>query len=462
MTAHMRLRTRMVLWFTASVAVIMAVFFLAVYAVTGAYLDGRLREDLSLALEQLAAQVEHENDRLIYEDETPIAPGVAYFIMEENGSEMISRGEDIALFDGVPLSPGCFTKTRVAGMPWLLLDSSRLEIAGEGVLIRVAASCEESRRILGVLRGIFAFSVPFMTMLAAALGLLMANRSLRPVRQITACANRIASGAISLRIPPAPAKDELGELTDTLNAMLSALEESFARERRFTSDASHELRTPVAVVLAYAEGLLAQQGLTGEQRESAKTILHEAQRMEKMIAQMLMLARAQEGRQPVIRESFALRSVFEGVCEALEEPMREKRITCQCDVPPEILLFADQSLITRLVLNLVENAVKYGKPGGTIRCGAREDARGTVFFVQDDGIGIAQEDLPHVFERFFRADSARDRSGTGLGLSIAKWIADVHGAALDVKSAPGRGTIFTVTLPRKPEKEEKPDFAGQS
>ena len=178
MTAHMRLRTRMVLWFTASVAVIMAVFFLAVYAVTGAYLDGRLREDLSLALEQLAAQVEHENDRLIYEDETPIAPGVAYFIMEENGSEMISRGEDIALFDGVPLSPGCFTKTRVAGMPWLLLDSSRLEIAGEGVLIRVAASCEESRRILGVLRGIFAFSVPFMTMLAAVLGLLMENRSL--------------------------------------------------------------------------------------------------------------------------------------------------------------------------------------------------------------------------------------------------------------------------------------------
>ena len=281
------LHARMTLWFSLSMAVITALFGGTMYLITQTRLSTMLRDSLALAMEQLSSQVELKHGRLMFEDETPVAPDILYAIMEANGSELASRGE--ALFDDQPFREGEYTLLRTDGVEWLLLDSPLLMIEQEGVRIRTAASCQTMESTLGAFRAVFAVGVPVMTLLAVLLGSFLTRRSLQPIHQVIACAQNIAAGDLSGRIPENASQDELGELTRTLNHMLASLEDSFRRERRFTSDASHELRTPVAVIMAYAESLKADPSLNG--REKVETILMECGRMQRMIGQMLTLTR---------------------------------------------------------------------------------------------------------------------------------------------------------------------------
>jgi len=167
---------------------------------------------------------------------------------------------------------------------------------------------------------------------------------------------------------------------------------------------------------------------------------------------MLTLTRAQEGRYPVTMEEICLNDVFEGVEMVLAEQAAQENITLRFDAPEEINLTADQSLITQMLLNLMENALKYGKDGGHVACRAHRLGDRVQITISDDGVGISEENLPHIFERFFRADTARDRTGTGLGLSIVQWIVRLHQGDIRVTSQEGKGTTFTVTLPLEQEK----------
>ena len=454
MRSRLTLRVRMTLWFMASVLAVTALFFGALYFTARARLNAMLQADLSLALEQLSSQVENKNERLIFENETPVKPGIDYYIMEANGSELASHGDDITLFDAEPVREGAFTRVRRGEEDWLLLDSPLLAVAGESIRVRVASSCAAIQQTLNVFKAIFALGVPLMTALAACIGWGISGRSLRPIHRIIACAEEIAEGDLSRRVPEEPAADELGALSRTLNRMLSSLEESFQRERRFTSDASHELRTPVAVILAYTEGLLGDSALPAEDREKAETILRECRRMQRMIAQMLTLTRAQEGRYPVEMERICLNDVMEGVSLAAAEQAERQGVSLRFAAEEKIMFTADQSLVTQLLLNLIENAVKYGRPGGTVICRASREGEWARLSVADDGVGISEENLPHIFERFFRADTARDRTGTGLGLSIVQWIVNLHGGEIHVKSRLGEGTEFTVRLPLEQTNKE--------
>lgn len=446
------LRLRMALWFTLSVLAVTGMFFCALYFTTQSRLNTMLRDDLSLALEQLSSQVEHKQGRLIFENETPVKTGISYFIMEKNGSELASFGEDITLFDSEPIRETEYTRVWRGDEEYLLLDSPLITVGSEGIRIRVAASCNSLHETLRVFEVIFAFGVPLMTALAALIGFFIASRSLRPIHRIIACANEIAGGDLSRRVPEEPSADELGELSRTLNQMLASLESAFQRERRFTSDASHELRTPVAVIRAYAESLQGDPSLSPEARAKVAPILRECVRMQRMIEQMLTLTRAQEGRYPVTMEEISLNDVFEGVEMVISEQAAQEDIALRFDAPEEITLTADQSLITQMILNLMENALKYGKPGGHVACRAHKLHDRVQITISDDGVGISEENLPHIFERFFRADTARDRTGTGLGLSIVQWIVKLHRGDIRVTSQLGKGTTFTVTLPVKQEK----------
>ena len=230
-------------------------------------------------------------------------------------------------------------------------------------------------------------------------------------------------------------------MTDTLNAMIASVEKAFQREQRFTSDASHELRTPVAVIHAYAETLRASAQDGTEQAASLQTILDECARMQKIINQLLAITRGQEGRFPMQKEELCLREVCSGVADSFADALHKRGMTLTVSAP-------DQSLMAQMLLNLVENAVKYGKDGGHIEIAAWEENGRVMLRVSDDGAGIPAEALPLVFERFYRVDAARDRSGTGLGLSIVDWIVKAHGGTISVTSELGEGTAFTVELPK--------------
>ena len=444
MPKQMRLRDRMTLWYTTLAVITVAAFSAAVYFMTGYALREMLEKNVRLSQEQIIAQIENENGLLSYENDVPISAGSLYFITEENGSELYSYGADITLFDQVPYAPGTF---RTIAGTWLLLDSQVTQVDHFRLRVRVAASLATNQRVLSAMRLIFLIAIPVVTLLALLGGRFIAGRSLRPIQKIIQSANAIRDGDLTARVPPAPARDELGELTDTLNGMLESLETTFNREKRFTSDASHELRTPVAVMRAYTESLLGDAGATAEQRASLETMLRECQRMQRIISQLLTITRGQEGRYPVCMETISLKEICGGVAETLGERLMEKDISLTQDIPEGLTVTADQSLMTERLLNLCENAVKYGKPHGRIAVHGEKDGENLLLTVRDDGIGIPPEALSHVFERFYRVDAARDRSGTGLGLSICDWIVKAHGGTIGVKSQVNEGATFTVRLP---------------
>ena len=297
---------------------------------------------------------------------------------------------------------------------------------------------------------LLAFLIPGYLILAAISSYILAKRTLQPVHQITMAAKSIKDGDLSGRIDGVFSHDEVGELADTFNQMISELDFAFKRERQFTSDASHELRTPMTVITACVEDALC----TGDEtiiRENLRIIQNENQRMRKMLSQLLMLSRGYEGRCQFEPEELYPWEMADSVVEILMAEIEEKKIQIHNEIPRTLSIYADQSLFTQLLVNLVENAVKYGNENGNIWLTASADKNGFLLHVKDDGIGIGREDLSHIFERFYRADKARDRNGSGLGLSIVKWIVELHGGAVHVESRPEKGTAFHITIPKEPE-----------
>lgn len=447
MFRQMRLHDKMTLWYTLLTLLTLIAFSCAVYFMTQYVLEEIQQRNTRLSLQQVISQIEEKRGSLIYENEVPVSTSTMYFVTEMNGSELASYGADITLFDTVPIKPDVFQHASGASEEWLLLDSDVVTVNHFSLQVRVATSCELNNRILYTMRLVFLLGIPLILSAATIGGRLIAKRSLKPIREIIHSANRISEGDLSARIPQAPAKDELGELIGTLNGMLQSLETTFIREKRFTSDASHELRTPIAVIRAYTESLSNSEGITDEQKASLGTMLMECTRVQKIIEQLLTITRGQESRYPLCIEEINLREICICVADTLADRLNARHIDLHIDIPSDLTFHGDQTLLTEMLLNLVENAVKYGTEFGYINIRAKKSANKVHIEVGDNGIGITEDALPHIFERFYRVDAARDRSGTGLGLSIVDWIVKAHHGVIDVASTLGQGTVVTISLP---------------
>ena len=300
----------------------------------------------------------------------------------------------------------------------------------------------------------FALILPLGLVSALLVGSWISRRALEPVDRIITEVREISDGrSLHRRLAEPMVKDELGRLAETLNQMMSRLERNFAALRRFTADASHELKTPLTVVRAGVERAITRPDTPPETLAALEETLQEVNRMTELLESLLTLARADEGRADLHRESVDLRDIIAEAGETGELLAEHAGVGIEIRLPPEPLVLAvDRSRIRQLALNLIENAVKYTPRGGQVSVELAGNDGRALFTVADTGIGIAPGDLPHVFDRFWRADSARtrtsERAGTGLGLAICKWIAEAHGGTIDVQSRPGRGTTFTVGLPR--------------
>ncbi len=234
---------------------------------------------------------------------------------------------------------------------------------------------------------------------------------------------------------------------------MTRLERSFAALRRFTADASHELKTPLTVVRAGVERAITRPDVPQETLAALEETLQEVNRMTELLDSLLTLARADEGRAELHREPVDLRGIVTEAGETGDLLADHAGVTMEIRTPPNpVVLAVDRSRVHQLVLNLIENAVKYTPRGGQVSVQLSANDGQILLTVADTGIGIAPGDLPNIFDRFWRADSARtrtgERPGAGLGLAISKWIAEAHGGAIEVQSRPGRGTTFTVTFPR--------------
>lgn len=328
---------------------------------------------------------------------------------------------------------------------WEVL-SQQYEINDNKFTVRTASKTDYVDESLENLIKFLLALIPVYLLLSALGSYLLAKRALQPVRRISETARAIGSGDLTQRIQNVQSNDEVGELAATFNGMLDDLEVSFRRERQFTSDASHELRTPLAVISACTEDAESSESKQ-EITEDLKAIQTESGKMKQIISQLLTLSRGYEGRSNFEPEEIELAAMANSVTEELKNDAAAKNITLHNEIAAAVKVTADQSLMTQLFINIISNAIKYGKQNGDVWIRAEHKNNSTVITFQDNGIGISSEDQKHIFERFYRADQARDRSGSGLGLAIVQWIVEMHHGSISVKSNLNQGSTFTVIIP---------------
>jgi len=272
------------------------------------------------------------------------------------------------------------------------------------------------------------------------------SRALRPIENISAAAAKISAGDLSQRINTAETESELGKLASVLNSTFARLDAAFAQQKQFASDAAHELRTPVSVMLTQTQTSLNRERSPAEYRETLEACQRAAQRMRKLIGVLLELARLDAGQEPMKRMKFDLSRTAQDCVELIRPLADERQVKVNSELPP-LEITGDSGRIAQVITNLLTNAIQYNNPDGEVRITAHLQAGAAILTVRDNGAGIAAEDLPRVFERFYRADKSRSSGNNGLGLAISKAIVDAHGGAIEVSSTENVGTIFTVRLP---------------
>lgn len=291
--------------------------------------------------------------------------------------------------------------------------------------------------------------LPALVLISALLGYFMTGRTLKSVVQITETVESIQrDGDLSRRIALGSGKDEFHHLANVFDQLLEKIESGFKREQQFTSDVAHELRTPIATMLLQCEDLLSNEELNAETRQEIEVLYQKANYLSHMVSQLLILSRADQGRAQIEREMINFSELTEMTVEEIKVASEMKHITVQAEIDPEIHLRGDETLLIRMWMNLLNNALQYGNEGGNIWVRLKKDETKIYGEVKDDGIGIAEEDLPHIWERFYQADKARTGNGnSGLGLSMVKWIVTMHGGEIKVSSKLREGSIFYFSIP---------------
>jgi heavy metal sensor kinase len=297
----------------------------------------------------------------------------------------------------------------------------------------------------------FALAIAGVAVLAAALaiGAWLAGRAMRPLHRIGASARRIAAGSHSDRIDTAGLPEELATLAGVLNEGFAQIEETLVRQRQFTADASHELRTPVSVILAQSQAALARPRSEAEYRQSLEACQRAAQRMRRLVESLLTLTRLESGEEPLRRQAVDLNELAREAVEAVRPLAHESRIQLRFEpAAASITIHADPDKMGQVVLNLLGNAIAYNRPEGEVAVATGILGTEAFLRVRDTGIGIATEHLAKIFDRFYRVDPSRTntRGHSGLGLAISARIMAQHGGRITVESEPGRGSIFTVWL----------------
>jgi two-component system OmpR family sensor kinase len=462
----MPLRARLTLWYGTALALILLVFAGALYAV----LSNELRTQIDRSLDEAAAAAVRAVEQ----------HGVGPFIPFE---ELATEFPELAVLDKsfqiftpagtitiqspnaarreIPLSrtaleaalagQATFESARYRGETPIRLLS--VPIRRNGVLInviQVGTSLGPVEEMLHRLGLILLVSLPVTLAIALSGGWFLAGRALRPVEAITLAARRIAAGDLTQRLTVPPSPDEIGRLATTFNDMIARLEASFRQVRQFSADASHELRTPLTVMKGETELALRRSRSAEDYKLVLESGLEEIDRMTQIVDELLFLSRADLGEIAIESLPVKLGALVEDVQRQAIVLGREQGVQVTVGTVEPAVVQGDELRLRELLLNLVDNAVKYSRPGGKVEIVLVCQGAAVRLSVADQGIGLPSEDQARIFDRFYRSSAARAHApkGTGLGLSICKWIAEAHHGRIEVQSKVGEGSKFTVILPR--------------
>jgi two-component system OmpR family sensor kinase len=361
--------------------------------------------------------------------------------LSPNALKNASRG--LSTFETVE-SDGSYP-VRILTMP--VIDAGRVTN-----LVQVAVSLENMHQTRRRFLLIMAAVVPLGLLLAGGGGCLLARRALKPVARMAQAAERISGEHLSERLQETGSGDELDRLARTLNAMLGRLDDSFNQMRQFSADASHELQTPLTILKGEVEVALRSQRSPEEYQRILESGLDEINRINRLVEGLLLLARADSGMLRMDRRPVNLKELSLEVCDQMKVMADERSICLRTDSLDSVTLLGDREHLRRLLLNLVDNAIKYTSQNGSVILSLQADEEWACLKISDTGIGLSKEEQAQIFSRFHRAAEARarDEKGVGLGLNIACSIAKAHGGTIEVESTPGRGSTFAVLLPTNP------------
>jgi heavy metal sensor kinase len=446
---------------TAAVVGLTALFFLHLKD----YLENTLEETQLRRAHQIAETLVAKADRT---GDAYVAQQVASLYAPEKGDRFIRLTErdgrvfyvsgppNDQAFDpaAVPPAPPSveteFSRRQPQpGNAGLLIGTVRIPAGSGSYLVEVGTSAAPVEALFRHLLFLLCLGFPVVIVLAAGGGYFLVGRALRPVEQITNKAEQITQHNLSERLPVARSGDELERLSTALNHMITRLDDAFQNSKRFVADASHELRTPLTVLRGELEVLAQEPALSADQRERLGSLLEEVERLTKIVERLFALSRLDAGEAQVEWVKFDLASLAASTAGQMALLAEDRRLTLECETDALVAVEGDRARLKQVVVNLLDNAIKYTPEGGTVRLRVCARADEAVLEVADSGIGIPPEAVGHVFDRFFRVDPSRSLGpdGAGLGLAIVKSICQAHGAKVEVESTPGQGSTFRLRLP---------------
>ncbi|HET6142354.1 MAG TPA: ATP-binding protein [Candidatus Acidoferrales bacterium] len=452
------IRLRLTAWYFAILAMVLSAFGVSAYLAMRHSIRKTVDEELQIRAEGVHQLIERNVQRGAKADlpeglreHTELRAGGALLQVADGEGTWLYRSKVMSDY-GVPkFSPTSPRITEHLGddVP-LRIWNQAVNVQGENYYIQSAFEMDDFYEALYHFELLLYVAIPSLLICAALGGYWISGRALAPVDQITKTARTVSAQNLSSRLIVPNTGDELQRLSETLNGMLDRLEGSFRKITQFTADASHELRTPVAVMRTRAELSLRKARSADEYRDVISEVLAELEKTSSLIEQLMFLARADSGSETLNFTNTNVTEVLREACHQGSALAEAKQIGFQEQIAQDSMwVRGDAGSLRRLFLILIDNAVKYTPANGQVEVSLQRNDGYAIAQVKDTGIGIAESDLPNVFERFYRADKARTRElgGVGLGLSIGRWITEVHAGTIEVQSAPGRGSVFQIRLP---------------
>ncbi len=454
MTAHWSIRARLTLWYSLVLLAGLALFSAGIWVVVShslkASLDDILTEHAKGVITVLESEVRPEKPKHLQEELTEYAsatPGGNLMEVRDAQGQQIVASKTVAM-EAMGLTSAFGVQARPSGR--YRTFTTTVSVNSEPYRILVATPMDAVETTLMRVRMLLLWSTPVVLLLASLGGYWISRRALAPVDEITRAARIIGIKNLSQRLAVPATGDEIQRLAETWNNMLARLEAAVKRLSQFTADASHELRTPVALIRTTAELTLRRERTPETYRQALQQVVLESERTARLVEDLLLLARADAGLPSLPLERLELSPLVRDVCQQGQVLAEARALKISTEIPDEpVYVEANDPALRRMLLLLLDNAVKYTPSGGRITLSVDRGPGGATVAVRDTGIGIPETALPHVFERFYRVDESRSRDagGTGLGLSIAKWIAERHHASLEAESVVGQGSVFRIRFP---------------
>ncbi len=456
--SSLTIRTRLTFWYAAVMAVVMAVLGSGIYLAASFGVRRVADQELTAGANGIEAFLQHklaihQMDNLGEElrEHASLIPRSRMFRVNDRNGALIYQPANMAFVPlQVPIQDETVILNLVADGRSIRTASRYSHVGSHLFLLQVAVDQTEYKELLMGLAWLLILSAPFAGLLAAAAGYWMSGRMLRPVQLIATTASSIDANHLEKRLLISGTGDELDSLSATINSMLDRIATSYERIKQFTADASHELRSPTAVVRASAEVLLMGESRPEVVQRTLSNIISEADYMTRLIADLLTLARSAPDRGPQAEELFELGESVRALKPRITWLADKKNIRTMISFDDDLLLLqGNQSVAERVLMILVDNAIRYTPSGGTMWVQLWRDEANGGFEVRDNGIGILPQHQEKVFERFYRVDAVRTPgdSGSGLGLSIAKSLTELYGGEISLRSAPGQGSSFIVSFP---------------